>query len=289
MREWTVVAYLWRCAPLGTNYTPCFPTNVMKKSILNSTSIWLAIVACVVFFSSCSINRDFIFRTDEDFVFDSPAQDSTNTADFKITANNILQFDLYTNEGALVLEFTTSDVQRTSINAMQTNSYMVESDGFCEFPVIGRVQVAGLTIAQCQAVLEEKYSGQFIRPFAVVKVINRRAMVYSGQRARGQIIALSNPNITLIEALSIAGGLGEDANAEKVRVYRIVNGQQKMYSFDLSKIEGLKNAHFIIQHGDIIHVEPMPQIAREIQQDILPIIQVFSGIAIVYGVFARIF
>lgn len=261
----------------------------MKKSVLNSTFIWLAIGACAMFFSSCSINRDFIFRVDEDFVFDSPAQDTTSATDFKITANNLLQFDLYTNEGALVLEFTTSDVQRTSINAMQTNTYLVQADGYCEFPVIGRVKVDGLTIPECQTFLEQQYSGQFIRPYAIVKVINRRALVYAGERAQGQVVALTNPNVTLLEAISLAGGLGENANSRKVRIYRIVNGQQKIYNFDLSKIEGLQYAHFIIQNGDIIHVEPMPQIAREIQQDILPIIQVFSGIAIVYGVFVRLF
>lgn len=241
-----------------------------------------------MFFSSCTINRDFIFRADEDYVFDSPASDTTNAADFKITPNNLLQFDLYTNEGALVLEFTTSDVQRTSINTMQTNTYLVQSDGYCEFPVIGRVKVDGLSIPECQDFLEQQYSGQFIKPYAIVKVINRRAMVYSGERAMGQVVALINPNVTLIEALSLAGGLGPNANAKKVRVYRLVNGEQKTYNFDLSKIEGLQYAHFIIQNGDIIHVEPMPQIAREIQQDILPVIQVFSGLAIVFGVFARV-
>jgi protein involved in polysaccharide export with SLBB domain len=113
-------------------------------------------------------------------------------------------------------------------------------------------------------------------------------LVYNGQRGQGTVVALTNPNVTLLEALSIAGGLGEDANAAKVRVYRIVNGQQQLYSFDLSKIEGLRNAHFIIQSGDIIHVEPMPQIAREVQQDILPFVQLVSSLAIIVGVFTTI-
>jgi polysaccharide export outer membrane protein len=260
----------------------------MKKSVLNSRFICLVVVAIAMFFSSCTINRDFIFRADEDYVFDAPEIDTSKAADFKITPNNLLQFDLYTNEGALVLEFSTSDVQRTNVSTMQANTYLVQSDGYCEFPVIGRVKVEGLSIPECQTFLEQQYSGQFIKPYAIVKVINRRAMVYSGERALGQVVALNNPNVTLIEALSLAGGLGANANAKKVRVYRLVNGEQKTYNFDLSKIEGLQSAHFIIQNGDIIHVEPMPQIVREVQQDILPIIQVFSGLAIVFGVFARV-
>jgi polysaccharide export outer membrane protein len=247
----------------------------------------MAWLACSILFSACSVNRDFIFRAHEDFVFNSQLPDSSNT-DFKITANSILQFDLYTNEGALVLEFTTSDVQRTTINAVQANFYQVQSDGFCEFPVIGKIDVSGLSIPECQEKLEKAYSGQFIKPYAIVKVVNRRALVYSGQRGQGSVVPLINPNVTLLEALSIAGGLGQDANASKVRVYRIVNGQQQMYSFDLSKIEGLHNAYFIIQNGDIIHVEPVPQIAREVQQDILPFVQIVSSLAIIVGVFTRV-
>lgn len=250
--------------------------------------IVLAMTVITVFFSSCTINRDFIFRSDEDFVFDNPQQDTANTADFRITPNNLLQFDLYTNEGALVLEFTTSDVQRTNVVALQNTTYLVESDGFCEFPVIGRVQVGGYTIPECQRFLEQQYSALFIKPYAIIKVVNRRALVYSGERAEGIVVPLTNPNVTLIEALTLAGGLGANANAKRVRVYRIINGEQKKYSFDLTKIESLQYAHFVIQNGDIIHVEPMPQIAREVQQDILPIIQVFSSLAIVLGVFTRV-
>ena len=259
----------------------------MKSNFNLAAVVLLAWLASSILFSACTVNRDFIFRADEDFMFNSQLPDSSNT-DFKITPNSILQFDLYTNEGALVLEFTTSDVQRTTINAVQTNFYLVQSDGFCEFPVVGKIDVSGLSIPECQTKLEQAYSGQFIKPYAIIKVVNRRALVYSGQRAEGFVVPLINPNVTLLEALSIAGGLGQDANASKVRVYRIINGQQQMYSFDLSKIEGLHNAHFIIQAGDIIHVEPMPQVLREVQQDILPFVQIISSLAIIVGVFTTI-
>jgi polysaccharide biosynthesis/export protein len=259
----------------------------MKLHKNHFKSVCFLLVLWTLAMSSCSINKDFIFRADEDMVFDPLPKDSSS-ADFKITANNMLEFDLYTNEGALVLEFTTSDVQRTTINSVQGNLYQVHSDGFCEFPVIGKVYVAGLSIPECQQLLEDKYSGQFIKPYALIRVVNRRIMVYTGERAAGMVVPLSNSNVSLMEAISLAGGLGENANAKKVRVYRLVNGQQMKYSFDFSKIEGLNNAHFLVQNGDIIHVEPVTRLAREIQKDILPIVQIFSGLAIVYSVFTRI-
>jgi polysaccharide biosynthesis/export protein len=259
----------------------------MKRTKSFFKSIYFIILMTIFGLSSCSINKDFIFRTDEDMVFD-PLPKDTTSGDFKIAASNMLEFDLYTNEGALVLEFTTSDVQRTTINSVQGNLYQVHSDGYCEFPVIGRVYVAGLSIPECQQLLEEKYSGQFIKPYALVKVVNRRVLVYTGERAAGMVVPLSNSNVSLLEAISLAGGLGENANAKKVRIYRMVNGQQMKYSFDFSKIEGLNNAYFLVQNGDIIHVEPVPRLARELQKDILPVVQIFSGLAIVYGVFTRI-
>lgn len=244
--------------------------------------------AFAMLFSSCSINRDFILRSDEDYVFNALPQD-TSSKGLVMTANMIITYDLYTNDGALVLEYTTSDIERAQVNTVQKVQYFVESDGFCEFPLIGRHKIAGMSLQECQTYLEDQYRSQFVNPFVQITVLNRRVLVFNGNRAEGTVVGLTNDKSSLIEVLAMAGGLGNNADARKIRVFRKVNGVQEIYKVDLSTIEGIKNAHFVIENGDIVHVEPVPQIAREVQQDLLPAIQIISSLAIIYGVFARLF
>jgi polysaccharide biosynthesis/export protein len=253
----------------------------------NMKNLIFAFFAISVMFSSCAINKDFILRTDEDFKFATAPVDSLGGA-FRLAPNAFISFDLYTNEGAVVLESATSDGQRIPLTRMNQNFYAIEQDGYCELPVIGRQYIAGMTIEECQNFLEEKFSVQFIKPFALVRVINRRCLVYNGKRSEGIVVPLENPNVTLIEALSLIGGLAESANAEKVRVIRNVDGKAEVFKFDLSKIENLSQAYFVIQHGDIIHVEPMPRLALEVQKNVLPYVQLVSSIAIIVGVLTRI-
>jgi polysaccharide biosynthesis/export protein len=238
--------------------------------------------------SSCNINRDFILKTDEDYVYNTLPQDSA----FKsviLVPNMILTFDLFTNDGALVLEYTTSDIERAQVNAVVKSQYVVQEDGFCEFPLIGMQQIAGLSLLDCEKKLEEAYSSQFVEPYVKINVLNRRVLVFRGQRGEGQAVGLTDVNASLIEVLSLAGGLAESADARKVRIFRMVDGKQEVYKIDLSKIEGMQQARIVMLHGDIVHVEPVPRIPREIQKDVLPVVQVISSLAIIYGVIGRLF
>jgi polysaccharide biosynthesis/export protein len=101
------------------------------------------------------------------------------------------------------------------------------------------------------------------------------------------VIPMTNNNINVIEALALAGGLSDRANASKVKLIRKVNGKSEVYLMDLSTIEGIKYAGMIVQAGDIIYVEPTPEIATEVMRDVSPYITVISGLAFVWAVLSR--
>lgn len=250
-------------------------------------SFWAIIFGCILL-SSCSINKDFMFKHDEEFVFDEPVIDSTNKT-YTIVPNDVLEFDLYTNEGAVILEFTTSTSSITKIGNSGNIDYVVDAEGYAEFPVIGKTMIAGLTVWELQDLLEEKYAFQFNSPYAQVKVLNRRIVVFNGGGGLGNVIALGNNSVNLIEALALAGGLHIDANATRVKLFRKVNGKQEVYLFDLSTIEGIKYSNMTVLGGDIIYVDSVPSIGKEAVLDVQPYVQLISSIALVYALFTRIF
>ena len=246
--------------------------------------ILAALVA--VFASSCSINKDIMFKTDRDFVFDVPdstAQDSS----YRLAPNDILTFDLYSNGGARLIELTAlSQNQMLGGQRLNVIRYFVEQDGMVELPEIGKVKLGGLTLVEAQESLEVLYSQKYVDPFAVLRVINNRVIVYPGGGGDAQVISLNNQNTNVVEALALAGGVNTRGNASKVKLFRY-NREEKdydIYLMDLSTIEGIQYATMPVQANDIIYVEPVPEIAQEVFRDIAPVVNIVSGVALLIAV-----
>lgn len=235
-----------------------------------------------LFASSCTINKDIMFKTDRDFVFDVPdtsAQDSS----YRLAPNDILTFDLYSNDGSRLLEITAlSGNQLVGGQRINVVRYFVEQDGMVDLPEIGRVKLAGLTMVEAQLFLEGEYAALYTNPYAVLRVINNRVIVYPGGGGDAQVISLANQNTNVVEALALAGGLNRRGNASKVKLFRL-NRESKeydVYLMDLSTIEGIQYATMPVQANDILYVEPVPEIAREIFQDIAPVVSIFTSMGL---------
>lgn len=237
--------------------------------------------------SSCYINRDFMFQTDSDFVFDELAEDSSN-ADFRIKPNTLLSISIFTNDGALLLEYTTGsgDDRRFTIN--NTISYVVDPDGYVDLPIIGKQYISGMTIREAQDFLSERYEERFNETFVIVQTENRRVMVYNGSNGQGKVITLNYNGISIIEAITLAGGIGRSGDASKIRIMRKKGDKREIYEIDLSKIEGIKYANSAVESGDIIYVQPTPRLGKEILENIQPIVTIISSASVIYLAFSRL-
>ena len=120
--------------------------------------------------------------------------------------NDILTFDLYSNDGSRLLEITAlSGNQLVGGQRINVVRYFVEQDGMVDLPEIGRVKLAGLTMVEAQLFLEGEYAALYTNPYAVLRVTNNRVIVYPGGGGDAQVISLANQNTNVVEALALAG------------------------------------------------------------------------------------
>jgi polysaccharide biosynthesis/export protein len=227
-----------------------------------------------------------MFKTDIEYTYDIPLLDSTNR-EFKISPSDQLNVAVYTNEGAIVFEATSSR-ERLMITTESTSSFLVESDGMVELPILGRIQAQGLTIQEFQKSVEEKFESQFVKPFCVTKVINRRVLVFNGQGSSGKVVPLENNNIRLVEAIALSGGLGSRANASKIKVIRKTKDDNLVFLVDLSTIEGLDMANMIVQNGDLIYVESTKNLGSEALNDVTPIVSLVTSVLLLVSIFSSL-
>ncbi|MCO4815402.1 MAG: polysaccharide biosynthesis/export family protein, partial [Flavobacteriales bacterium] len=188
---------------------------------------------------------------------------------YKISPDDKISFSLATNNGAKLIE----GISGVSGGAGRGSLvYLVRSNGFVELPVLGKVEVAGLTIEECEDKLVDLFSVQYKEPFVQVTVTNNRIIIFPGNGSSAKVVALSNPNTTLMESIALAGGIAGRGKANTVKLMRVVEGKREIYIMDLSTIEGLKYADMLVQANDYIYIEPTAEIASGIIRELAPIV-----------------
>jgi len=224
-----------------------------------------------------------MFKTPNDHVFDTMI-DSVRSV--RLQPNDVLEFRLFANDGFKMIDLVSEGGNRGAA-LMNRNifSYFVEYDGVVKLPLIGRVPITGLTMREAEAMLEEKYSRFYNSPYVQITVTNRRVVVFPGGGGDAEVVGLENNNTTLLEVLAQAGGLNKRGDAHKVKVFRLdASGKRKVYQFDLSDISGLAYADVVMQGDDVVYVQPNPQLATEVLQDLIPVVSLLTTILLAISV-----
>ncbi|HRG52904.1 MAG TPA: polysaccharide biosynthesis/export family protein [Bacteroidia bacterium] len=224
-----------------------------------------------------------MLRTPKDYKY-AASPDSTNAAEYRISPNDIIEFSLYSNDGFKLVDLTSLNTNNsTGFRIANGTEYLVEPTGEVKLPVLGKIKITGLTIREAQSLLEEKYASYYIRPYVMMRVINKRVIVFPGSAGDAKVIPLLNNNTTLIEGIALAGGLADDGKAKMIKLIREKKGEHEVYLIDLSVVEGIKQASMVLQANDIIYVEPRRKYAIRFLQEAAPVISVITSAFILYS------
>jgi polysaccharide export outer membrane protein len=160
-----------------------------------------------------------------------------------------------------------------------SGDYDVDLAGHISLPLVGQVDAVNLTTAQLDdkltALLGEKY---FEHPDVSVAIKESTAHVVTVDGAvqqSGQFPIAGS--MTLVQAIALAKGTTEDANARRVAVFRMIGGQRQAAAFDLTAIRRGQAADPQIYAGDIVVVDGsrIKAIQKEIMQ-VWPLATIFK-------------
>lgn len=138
-----------------------------------------------------------------------------------------------------------------------SGDYQVDLAGNISLPLVGEVPAANLTTAQLDErltqILGQKY---FEHPDVSVgvKASTRRSVTVDGAVKQAGTFPLGGPT-SLMQAVALAGGTSEDANARRVAIFRSIGGQRQAAAFDLAAIRHGQAKDPEIYPGDIVVVD----------------------------------
>ncbi|MBW6482129.1 MAG: polysaccharide biosynthesis/export family protein [Vicingaceae bacterium] len=236
---------------------------------------WMFSVFVVTLLFSCNYNSNKMMKTPKDYTFSSSPTEKSPI--YVLAVSDIIQLKLYTNDGTSLIDFTAIDNAQGVRQAVDQVQYLIDFDGFCKLPILGKVELRGKTLREAEKYLEELYSKYYIKPFVVVRVLNRRITIFTGGGGSGKVVTLQNENVNLVEALALAGGLTDISKAKRIKLVRGDLSNPQVFLFDFSTLEGIKAADFVMQANDIVYVEFRGNIVREAIRDIAPIISLITS------------
>lgn len=142
-------------------------------------------------------------------------------------------------------------------NTNQGLGYLVDVEGNIQFPILGKMKVAGLTCRELRDTVEYrlKNEGYLTDPLVDVRITNFK--IYFLGSNGGRAITIDNERCTFLEALSLAGDLNLYTKRSKIGVVREKDGKMVIHYMDPRSSDIFKDEFFLLQQNDIILTEAM--------------------------------
>ncbi len=121
--------------------------------------------------------------------------------------------------------------------------------------MLGPVNILGLTPNETKALLKEKLKIYLKDPIINIRLRNFTVTIL-GQVARPGTYAVNGEQITILEALGLAGDLDIRGKRDNVLVIRDFNGTKVSQRIDLTQKEALNSPVYYLTQNDVVYVEP---------------------------------
>lgn len=150
-------------------------------------------------------------------------------------------------------------------NNQGISGYTVNANGEIDFPVIGKIHVAGMKRDEIAQFIKNKLiSGNLVKdPVVTVEFMNLCVSVLGEVNNPGRF-SIDRDRLTILDALSMAGDLTIYGNRYKVLVLRQEGNTQRTYGIDLTSGEHVYSSPaYYLQQNDVVYVEPNSVKARQ--------------------------
>lgn len=145
------------------------------------------------------------------------------------------------------------------------SGYTVDANGNIDFPVLGKVHVAGMKREEiAEHIKNELVTKNLVKdPVVTVEFMNLCVSVMGEVNNPGRF-AIDRDRLTVLDALSMAGDLTIYGNRQKVLVLRQEDGQQRVYGINLTSGEHVYTSPaYYLQQNDVVYVEPNSMRSRQ--------------------------
>ena len=236
-------------------------------SLFKKQLVILYLFFMLVFLGSCTAYKKLPYMKNIDQVSNnSLSQQTVGFYEPTIKANDILEIKVNSTVTGAAADFNIPSVPlnlnsasgNVSSSSQKVQDYLVDKDGNIHFPVLGDINVTGMTIEELRRSLISRISPKYIteKPIVDIRFVNYKVSVF-GEVARPGVYEAENGQMTILDALASAGDLTLYGKRNNVLLLRTNDdGSISKYRINLQDEEFLLNKDiFYLRQNDKLYVE----------------------------------
>jgi len=218
----------------------------------------------IVLTSSCRSTKEFTFFQDVDSNQNIPSS-SSKVREYKVHTYDNLYINVKTMNPDVNRLFDANETTSTySAGTSQfyvdyvsqyINGYQVDSLGTITLPVIGSIEVVGLTLKQIQDRIQKK-SLEFLKEASIkVKLLSFKVNI-GGEVKNPGVYYSYNERLNILEAINMADGVTDNAKLNQALLIRENKNGKSTYKIDLTSKDILRSEVYYLQPNDQIYIQP---------------------------------
>ena len=210
----------------------------------------------ILMLASCSTKKDVLLFQDK-----SKLNAHISYQAPKIQANDILSIQVSTLQPELAMPYNllppNSNMVNVQIEALKLQGYLVSSEGTINFPVLGTLPVSGKTSQELEEFLKTtlEIGNHLISPTINVRVLNGKVTIL-GEVARPGTYGFTEQNISVLQALGLAGDLTIRGKRKEVLLIREEAGQRSYTTLDLTQTNWFATDYYYVRPNDVLLINP---------------------------------
>lgn len=266
---------------------------------MSITRLASAACVCAILLTGCSAPKKVPYLVDAETIPRESLAAVSTVKDPIFVQGDLLNICIYASDPTAVAQFNKGQyltpegaISKTSNNTNTagtnttslTDYYLVDADGNIDYPVIGRIHIAGKTKEQLAREIKDAIYPRYIKiePTIDIRLMNFRVTILGQVKSPG-VYQSDNERMNILEALAKAGDLDIRGDRENVLLYRTnADGTREVHRLNLHDKSLLLSPYFNLQQNDFIYITPNRSAAAsawQMHQGWATAISVVSGLA----------
>ncbi|WP_291786758.1 polysaccharide biosynthesis/export family protein [Maribacter sp.] len=205
-----------------------------------------------VIVTSCASKKDVVYFQDAQ-EYETIISDNSHVNTFKI--DDVVSINVSTLDAEASLPFNVFKGVITNGSRPEQLDYIIDKKGNIDFPVLGEVNLLGLTPEETKKMLKEKLQPYLKDPIINIRLVNFSVTVL-GQVNTPGTYSVNGEQITVLEAIGLANDLNIKGMRKNVLVIRDFNGTKVYTRIDLTTKDALNSPVYYLTQNDVVYVEP---------------------------------
>ena len=244
--------------------------------IKNIFKILLLAIGCGCLYSCSTQKREINYLKDiESIAVETSLKNSRSTIQpgdqmvIVVSAKDmdvVKPFNQHYSSTPEIAEYSQPNSNRAGQSNVSGPTYTVDSDGYINFNVIGKISTTGLNIEELSDNLRSELTRYIKNPVVTVKTVNYKITMLGEVNKPGTYV-IPDGNITVLSALGLAGDLTLYGVRNNVLVVRNIDGQISKERIDLTSANFINSPYYYLKQNDVVYVEANETKEKTASQD----------------------